>query len=123
MKVIRCNNVGVRVEMVKELIQSAGDKLFAVTFIKRSDGSKRKMVCRRKVRKPSYAKSPSGKISYKRRERDERNNLMTVFDCNHLMYNKKDKLSGRGGWKSLPLDSIIRLKVNGEIYKVMVSEK
>jgi hypothetical protein len=119
MKVLEYKDRSVKVAAVKELIQSAGNQIFAVTFIKRSDGTKRKMSCRRKVRKPSYAKAPTGQVSFKRRDQDDKNNLMTVFDCNCLKYNRQDRLNGRGGWKSLPLDSVTRLKINGEVYKII----
>ena len=119
MKILEYKDDRVKVQAVRELIQSAGNQIFAVTFTKRSDGSKRKMSCRRHVQKPSYAKAPSGKISYKRKIQDEKNSLITVFDCNSLRYNRQEKLNGRGNWKSIPLDSITRLKINGEIYKVL----
>ena len=119
MKVLEYKDSRIKVAAVRELIQSAGNKIFAVTFIKRSDGSKRKMVCRRHVQKPSYAKVPNGQVSYKRKEQDKKNDLMTVFSCNDLRYNHQDKLNGRGNWKSIPLDSIIRLKINGEIFKIL----
>jgi len=119
MNIVKYVDKRVKVQSVKELIESAGNRIFSVWFVKRSDGSKKKMSCRRKVRSPSYSKAPSGKISYKRKLQDKANNLITVFDCNCLKYNKQDKLNGRGSFKSIPLDGIVRLKINGEIYKII----
>ena len=112
MKIVKtraCN----KVRQVKKIIKNVGNKLFAVTFIKRTNGEIRKMVCRKNVFTPQYAKSSNGKKSYNAKDYD----LLTVFDVNSLKYNSKDKLCGRGNWKNIPLDGIIRIKVNGEIYR------
>jgi hypothetical protein len=115
MQVIETKSKREKVRKVKGLIKSAGNQLFAVSFVKRSDGTKRNMVCRSHVRKTQYAGIPSGKRTYDPQKHD----LAILFDMNTLKYSRKDKLNGRGGWKSIPLDSITRIKVGGEIYKII----
>jgi hypothetical protein len=118
MEIVNVNSVEEKVEKAKNLIMSSGNKLFSVWFVKRSTGKNRRMVCRRRVMSPSYAKTPKGKNNNK--EINEKHSLITLFDCNSLRYNKKGKLNGRGNWKSVPLDSITRIKVNGKIYKFLL---
>lgn len=115
MQVIKVRNSRDRIKRVRSLIQGAGDHLFAVSFITRRDGKKRKMVCRGGVRKPQYAGIPHGKGQYD----PKKYNLVTLFSMNDLRYNKRDKLNGRGQWKSIPLDGIMRIKTEGEIYKIV----
>lgn len=70
--------------------------IFSVEFIKRTDGSTRKMVCRLGVRK--HLKG--GGTHYNASQR----NLLTVFD----MENK--------GYRSIPAESIKRLIVGGQTF-------
>lgn len=106
-----------KVRNVKRLILSAGNKIGSIHFIKRSDGSRRRISYRLHVRKPTYAKAPSGNNS-DRRLRDEKNNLITLFDCNSVRYDKKGRINGRGNWKSIPINNVYRIKVNGSIYRI-----
>jgi hypothetical protein len=117
MKVISEKNESRRIKKIQALIKSAGNRIFAVSFIKRSDGTYKKMTCRRHVSKPQYAKIPSSKN--KKSYDPKKYNLITVFDVNSLQYNSKNRICGRGSWKSIPLDSIKRIKVGGEIYKII----
>ena len=105
-----------KVRKVRSLINSAGNKLFAVTFKKRGDGSIRKMVCRRHVHTPTYASLSIKKRDISKIMKD--NNLITVFDTNKIRYNKSGRINGRGDWRCIPLDSVMRIKVGGEIYKI-----
>jgi hypothetical protein len=114
MREIMCETAKDKVKKVREVIKSAGRNIGSVHFIKRSDGHKRRMSFRLHVTKPTYVKSPSGK---KMRHNPAEKNLIVVFDCNCLKYNNKGRLCGRGGYKSIPLDGVTRLKINGEIYK------
>ena len=115
MNTITLTNKRDRIRKVQSLINSAGNKLFAVSFIKK-DGTLRKMVARKHVVQPSYEKKPTGdsKIAYKRDS-----DLITVFDTNLMRYNKKDRINGRGGYRSINLSTVKRLKVNGVIYKIV----
>jgi len=115
MQIIEKSRVRDRVRAVKSLINSAGNQIFAVSFIAKGTGLLRKMTCRRHVIKPQYTKAPS---SVKRRGNEDKG-LITVYDVNCLKYNEQDRLCGRGGWKSLYLSSVTRIKVGGEIYKIV----
>lgn len=116
MKVIKVKGRA-KVSKVKSLMKSIGNHIGVVHFIKRSDGRKRKMSYRLRVFNPQYAKAPTGKNSKKQKKINSDKNLMTVFDTNCFRYNNKGKLCGRGSYKSVPLDSVTRLAVGGEIYK------
>lgn len=119
MKVLDIEDSRKRVKAVKGLILSAGNYIGSVHFRKRSDGSKRKMSYRLHVKEPTYTKAPSGKKSYKRRKMNDENDLVTVFDCNKIKYNNKGRMCGRGEYRSIPLETVYRICINGEIYKVL----
>lgn len=119
MKILEYKDDRVRVQAVKELIQSAGNQIGSIYFRKRSDGSRRRISYRIHVRKPTYAKAPSGKnISY-RKAQDSNHGLITVFDTNMIRRNNQGKMCGRGGYKSIPLNGVYRVKVNGEVYRIV----
>ncbi len=79
---------------LRNLVSDGG--IFSVEFIKRTDGSLRKMVCRLGVKK--HLKG--GQKAYSTKA----HNLLTVFD----MENK--------GYRSIPVDAIQRLCVNGQTF-------
>jgi hypothetical protein len=116
MEIVTCKGSN-KIRRVKKLIESVGNKIGSVHFIKRSDGSLRKMSYRIHVIKPTYEKQPDGKKFAYRRAIESDNHIMTVFDTNALRYSKKGKLNGRGAYRSIPLDGVVRLKVQGVIYK------
>lgn len=119
MKVLEFKDRESRVKAVRELIQSAGNKIGSVHFKKRSDGSKRRISYRLRVKKPTYASAPSGKKSFKHRKINEEHDLITVFSTNTVRYNDKGRMNGRGEYRSIPLDGVYRICVNGEIYKIV----
>ena len=119
MQVIQARNVRERVSRVRKLIQSAGNHIFAVSFIAKGTGQLRKMSCRSHVVKPQYVKAPTRKNSLYKKDIDRSNDLITVYDNNCLRYDKEGRLNGRGSYKSIPLANVTRIKVGGEIYKVM----
>lgn len=116
MKEIVISNERARVNAVKKLITSVGNKIGAVSFHKRSDNSLRKMTYRLHVKAPTYATKPSGKKF--RRKKDDHRNQLTVFDVNKIRYNKKDNMCGRGDYRTIPLENVCRVKANGVIYKI-----
>lgn len=116
MKVINVKSERARVRTIKKIMESAGNSIGNVHFIKRSDGSKRRMSYRLHVRKPSYAPAPKGS---NKKKIDIKNNQITVFDVNKVRYNRQGKMNGRGDYRTVPLDSVTRISVNGEIYKVI----
>ena len=119
MQVVKVKSVKDKVRKVRSLITLAGNQIGSVHFIKRSDGTKRKMSYRLHVQKPTYASSPTGKRFKQKKAKDSDNNLITVFDTNAVRYNNKSRMCGRGEYKSIPLDGVTRIKVGGEIYKII----
>jgi hypothetical protein len=122
------------VEWVKEKIESAENTIGSVHFIKRSDGSLRKMSYRLHVRNPSTASAPKGmkrvcKICNKSEKEcgvgpykiigssidkkviDEKNNQMTVLDANKVIRDQSEKVTGRGAWRTVPLDKVVRISM------------
>lgn len=114
MEIVETSRTRDKVRFVSRLIKEAGNSIVGITFIKRGDGSRRKIAGRFKVRKPLYASVPSGK---KMRYSAKDKNLAVIFDVNVLRYNNKGRLCGRGDWKSFGLESVERFKTNGVIYK------
>jgi hypothetical protein len=117
MKLVSSKSVGERIEKVRSLIKSTGNKIGSVHFIKRSDGTKRKMAYRMHVSKPTYASQPTGNKDTS--SKDISNTQLTVFDVNKVRYNKKGKMNGRGDWRTIPLENVTRIAVNGEIHKII----
>jgi hypothetical protein len=100
------------VNVIRNWLLDAGNKIGSVWFFKKSTGELRKMSYRLHTRKPSVAKTPSNK-SGNRRAIDNKYNNMTVLDCNSVVRDEKGNKIGRGSWKSIPLDNITRIKSNG----------
>lgn len=114
---LNVKNDKARVRMVKGLIESAGNLMASVWFNKRTDGKKRKMVFRLGVKEPTYATKPSNSNFKKTVIKDRSNCQMTVLDVNKIRYDKKGHMSGRGDWRTIPLESVTRIAVNGKIYR------
>lgn len=125
MEVIQIKSVPARIKKVRRLIQSAGNTIGSVHFRKRSDGSQRRMCYRLHAQKPTYAPTPQGKGEQKRRAHDSDNMQMTVLDVNKVLRAKsgrrKGQISGRGAWRTIPLETVERVKVKGTIYKIKIS--
>lgn len=80
---------------IQEFVRFANDcnRIFSVEFTKRSTGELRLMNCRRKV----LSHLTGGDAAYDAPSK----NLMVVFDMNKNQY------------RSLPLEGIVRVKVDG----------
>jgi hypothetical protein len=102
---------------VKSLIKGAGNQIIGIWFKKRSNGKLKKMACRARVFSPTYESKPKGDSG--RKSRDAEQNLMTVFDVNHIRRDKNNMINGRGSFKSIPLDGVVRVKVGGVIHKIV----
>jgi hypothetical protein len=72
-------------------------KIFSVEFTKRTTGEQRLMVCRLGV--TSHLKGGTKKFD------DREKNLLTVYDVQ------------KNGYRSIPLDAIIRVKIGGRVYE------
>ena len=108
---------------IKEKIELAGNLLGSVHFYKREDNTLRKMSYRLHVRKPSIAKTPSDKSSgftakrkLDRKTVDSKNNQMTVLDANKVVRDAEGKIIGRGAWRTVPLDNVVRISNRGVTY-------
>jgi len=110
---LRIRNEKRRVEKVRKLMLSAGNRFADVWFLKRENNELRRMTYRLNIKNPSYVKLPNGKgkVDLKKHQ------LMNVLDCNVVRYNDCGRMSGRTGWKSIPLNRVIRVSVNGVIYR------
>jgi len=113
MEIITTSSIDEKVKVAKKLLLSVGNKIGSVYFTKK-DGKLRRMCYRLHVYEPQYSKAPKGND---RRDINDRNNLLVVFDTNKVLYNDKGKMRGRGAWRSLSLERVKRICVNGKIYK------
>ena len=80
---------------IREAVSDGGT--FYVVFKKRTTGEIREMKCRTGVKK--YLKGGTKKFD------DKEKNLLTVFDMDKVAY------------RSIPLDAIIRVTINGTVYE------
>jgi len=112
------------VEWIKSKIEQAGNLIGSVHFHKREDNSLRKMSYRLHVRKPSTAKAPKVKdnttvsIAMSRKNIDKKNNQMTVLDANKVVRDSEGKIIGRGAYRTIPLDNVVRICNNGIVYNI-----
>ena len=81
---------------VKDIIERQGGKIFRVVFRKK-DGTLRKMVCRRGVKK--HLKGGENKVEAPDRP------YMTVFDLQ------------AGGYRTVNTDTVLSIKAGGREYK------
>lgn len=112
MEKVRISTVSRRVRTVRKLMETAGTNIGSVSFIKRETGRLRRIAYRLHC-VPVYAPIPKGN----RKAINKKHNLITVLDVNQPLYNRKGHIIGRGAWKSIPLDSVVRVKAGGTIYK------
>ena len=112
---------------VKALILGAGNKIGSVHFIKRSDGKLRKMTYRLHCSNPSVASIPGSPGSGKKDERrkvldrkviNDNNDQLTVLDTNKVVRNSSGEIIGRGSWRTIPLEGVVRVSNNGIIYLI-----
>ena len=91
----------IQVRTVKRILTEAKDsgRVFSVSFVKRTNGELRRMICRGRVRSKS-----AGTGADERPYIPEDYNLTTVYDML------------KRGFRSIPLDSVVQIKVNGEVY-------
>jgi hypothetical protein len=121
---------------VKETIEAAGTTLGSVWFNKRSDNTLRKMSYHLHVKNPSTAKQPKGLsrkdnslmssssvpststissdgiLTYqwdKRKEIEKAHKMITVLDANKVVKDEEGNILGRGAYRSVPLDRVVRI--------------
>lgn len=99
---------------VAELIYSAENKFFGMTYIK-ADGSLRNAVCRLHVSNPTHCQKP-GEGKYKGQSAEEalkKNNNIKYFDVT------VENETGKGAFRTAKIDRIQTVTVNGEKYEVI----
>lgn len=106
---------------LRTLMRKAGTKIASVHFTKRSDNSLRKMCYRLGVTNPKTATAPKGNTNKK--SIDVSNNQMTVYDVNKVVRNGKGEIQYgdngkqlRGAWRTVPLENVTRVCVDGVTY-------
>jgi hypothetical protein len=122
------------ISWVKEKIEAAGTTIGSVHFTKRENGELRKMSYRLHVTSPSVAKAPKGiktvctcgistcqvgpfkKVpsTKDRKTINTANNQMTVLDANKVVRDEAGNIIGRGQWRTIPLENVLRIKAKGE---------
>ena len=56
------------------------------------------------------------KVINDRKVIDEDNNQMTVLDANKVVRDSEGKILGRGAWRTIPLENVVRIKNKGTTY-------
>jgi len=122
MEIVKVKSLPARVKKVEKLLLSAGNQIGSVWFHRRTDGSLRKMAFRLHCTNPTYAPVPKGENFKKRKAQDSDNMQMTVLDVNKVLRASKGRrkglISGRGAYRTVPMENVIRIKVNGTIHKI-----
>jgi hypothetical protein len=128
---------------VRQQMEKAGDKIGGVWFIKKSTNKLRKLCYRLHCKNPSAAKKPIGislqsdksllpnhsvvmgvngkatiKFKFNRKDIDERNEQITVLSTNDMTRDKEGKIIGRGAYKSIPLNRVVRIVNNGVVTNI-----
>jgi hypothetical protein len=106
-------------ERVRQIMESVGSKIGNVHFIKRSTGKLRKMSYRLHVSNPKHIKAPSGNGN--RKAQDQKTDTMTVYSTNDVVRDKEGNIIGRGAYKMIPLDGVVRIVANGKVYEIQRS--
>jgi hypothetical protein len=116
-KTIRCKTLPARIKRVRKVIESAGNTIGSVHFIKRSNHELRRMSFRLHVKNPSMAQAP--RTNAKNRYKDRDNLQMTVLDANKVIRDDKGKAIGRGAYRTIPLENVERISVKGKVYNIV----
>ena len=89
-----------------------------------SNNELRKMCYRLGVRNPTSASRPKGG-SQNRKAINKKNKQMTVFDVNKVCRDRQGNIKYdddgkqlRGAWRTVPLENVIRVCVDGVVYQI-----
>jgi len=132
------------IDWVKEKIEDAGTTIGSVHFIKRTNGKLRKMSYRLHVQNPTVASKPKGlkksdrvcmscglpygdclvgpfksicrSNSVNKKVIDKNNDQITVLDANSVVRDKDGLVLGRGQWRTVPLENVVRIRNKGTTY-------
>lgn len=122
--VVRCSDC--TPDDIRDIMERTGSRIGNVHFVKRSDGSLRKMCYRLHVSRPQYGPAPSSFTSKGKRVVDVMNNQMTVYDVNKVLRDSDGNIirteSGktcRGAYRTVPLEKVKRIVADGIIYEIL----
>jgi len=103
-------------ERVRQIMNSVGSRIGNVHFIKRSNGELRKMSYRLHVKNPKVGNAPKGKRDT--RATNLSNNQMTVYSTNDVVKDKAGNVIGRGAYRTVPLEGVVRVVAGGRVYEI-----
>ena len=112
---ITWNTLPERIKKVRAKILSAGNTIGAVEFIKRTDDQTRRMSFRLHVQSPSFVTRPKKSNN---KFKDLENLQLTVYDVNKVNRDYRGKIIGRGAYRTIPLENVMRISVKGTVYRV-----
>jgi hypothetical protein len=108
---------------IETLLRKAGSKIASVHFKKRSNNELRKMCYRLGVTNPTSATRPKG-ANNGRKQINKQNKQITVFDVNKVCRDRQGNIKYengkqlRGAWRTVPLENVTRICVDGVTYQV-----
>ena len=115
---ITWNTLPERVKKVREKILNAGNTIGSVEFIKRTDDTKRLMSFRLHVVNPSFASSPVSGSKKRDKYYNIENMQLTVLDVNKNIRDASGTIIGRGAYRTIPLENVLKISVRGVVYEV-----
>ena len=74
------------------------------------------MSYRLHVRNPKHARAPQGHGN--RRDQDLSTDTITVYSTNDVIRDREGNVIGRGAYKRIPLDGVVRIVANGKVYEI-----
>jgi len=106
-------------ERVRQIMESVGSRIGNVVYHKRSNGELRRHSYRLGVKNPKHVKSPSGNGN--RKADDRGGDLITIYSTNDVVRDKDGNIIGRGMYRRIPLDGVIRVVAGGKVYEIQRS--
>ncbi len=106
---------------IRALLKSAGTNIGSVYFIKKEDGSLRKMCYRLHVKNPKSSPFKT-EINKDKQKTNKEKGLITVYDVNKVVRNCYGEKTGRGQWRTLYLKNVTRIVADGVQYIIKRSE-
>lgn len=126
------------ISWVQQTIENAGTTIGSVHFTKRTNGEYRKMSYRLHVTKPSSASIPKGlanrvkdysnpstsvkdgitTLKWSKKDIDKAHTQLTVLDANKVVKDEQGNIVGRGAWRTIPLENVVRIVNKGTEYVI-----
>tara|TARA_R110000822_G_scaffold68435_3_gene166475 strand:- start:438 stop:797 length:360 start_codon:yes stop_codon:yes gene_type:complete len=115
---MRAKQVSSNPKQVRKVLESVGSRIGSVDFRRRKDGTLRHMTYKLGVHSPTFAPTPSKGQSERKHVIDQSNFQMTVFSCNDVLRDKNGTNVGRGQFRTIPLENVERICIDGVKYEV-----